>query len=91
MKRIPVCLQILGTYKRKLKNREVAWDDLVIRKSVTREKEGYKSAAVQKVVMEKLEKYGLKKQPGEAVEYVITNAKAEKPNTDTRQNRSSGL
>ena len=79
MKNISACLRILREYKKNLKNKEIVWDDLVIRKSVTREKEGYKGAAVQKVVMEKLEKYGLKKQPGEAVEYVITNAQAEKP------------
>jgi DNA polymerase elongation subunit (family B) len=79
LKSIPECMRILRLYKKKLRNKEAAWDDLVIRKSVTREKEGYKSAAVQKVVMEKLERYGLKKQPGESVEYVITNAHAERP------------
>ncbi|MFA5132838.1 MAG: hypothetical protein WC444_05955 [Candidatus Paceibacterota bacterium] len=48
-------------------------------KSVTRERNEYKSAAAQKVVMEKLERYGLKTRPGESVEYVITDACAKKP------------
>lgn len=78
IRNVPACLCILRKYKKELRDGEVLWDDLVIKKSVTREKEAYKSAAVQKVVMEKLEKYGLKKRPGEAVEYVITNAQAEK-------------
>ncbi len=76
---IPACLRILREYKKALRDKGVAWDDLVIRKSVTREGREYKSAAVQKVVMEKLERCGIRREPGESVEYVIADAGAKKP------------
>jgi DNA polymerase-2 len=71
---------LLRRYEENLENGEVAIEDLIVSKRLTREPREYQKANLTAIVAQQLYSNGVRLRPGQTVEYVIINSKARVPN-----------
>jgi DNA polymerase II len=76
--------RVLRHYQARLAEGDVAVEDLVITKRITREPRGYQKASVTAIAAQQLFGRGVNLRPGENIEYVITDAAAKVPNDRVR-------
>ncbi|MCE9600026.1 MAG: DNA polymerase [Spirochaetia bacterium] len=67
--------QIIRKYESNLINREVPWQDLILRKTASRELAQYKVQNATYLAMKQLETLSLEVQAGEKVRYVVLNSR----------------
>lgn len=67
--------KVIQEYESRLLNRQVPWQDLVLRKTASRELGQYKVHNATYLAMKQLETLSLEVQAGEKVRYVVLNAK----------------
>jgi DNA polymerase-2 len=78
-KRIPEILNILSEYRLRLAEGQVSFKDLVITKNLSQDPESYEKATLSAIVAQELLARGVKLDPGESIQYIITNSKDKDP------------
>ncbi|MGB6484074.1 MAG: DNA polymerase domain-containing protein [Candidatus Acidiferrales bacterium] len=80
LNKLETAREVWHNYEEKLTNGDVDVQDLVVSKRITREPREYQKANLTAIAAQQLFSCGVKLRPGQAVEYVITNADAAVPN-----------
>lgn len=80
LRKLETAREVWHDYEEKLTNGEVDIQELVVSKRITREPREYQKANLTAIAAQQLFSSGVKLRPGQAVEYVITNADAAVPN-----------
>ncbi|HXE74093.1 MAG TPA: DNA polymerase domain-containing protein [Candidatus Xenobia bacterium] len=71
--------EVFGRYQQRLLDGKVSWEELIIRKRLTRHPRDYQRASHVAVAAQSLAARGVKLRPGEVIEYVITAADSAVP------------
>src|SRR5580704_2105979 len=75
---------LVRRYEDRLANGEIAVEDLIVSKRLTREPREYKKAAHTAIAAQQLFGHGVQLRPGQTIEYVITDAHSSVPNDRVR-------
>jgi len=76
--------EIFARYRQRLLDGQATWGELVIRKRLTRYPQDYARASHVAIVAQSLAARGIKLRPGEAIDYVITDAASPVPSDRAR-------
>ncbi|MBI4467276.1 MAG: hypothetical protein HY656_07610 [Acidobacteria bacterium] len=76
--------EVLARFEERLRAGKVSWEELIIRKRLTQAPGDYQKASLVAVAAQALEACGVQLRPGEAIEYVITQADAALPTERAR-------
>ncbi len=71
--------EIFARYRQRLLDGQAAWEELVIRKRLTRYPQDYSRASHVAIAAQSLAARGIRLRPGEAIDYVITDAASPVP------------
>jgi DNA polymerase-2 len=71
--------EIFARYRQRLLEGQATWEELVIRKRLTRYPQDYARASHVAIAAQSLAARGVKLRPGEAIDYVITDADSRVP------------
>ena len=82
--RIPQVITILAEYRQRLREGLVSLKDLVITRSLSQDPRNYEKATLSAVVAQELLARGIKLDPGESIQYIITNAADKDPASRAR-------
>ncbi len=82
--KIPDILNILTEYRLKLQEGRVSLRDLVITRNLSQDPLSYEKATLSAVVAQELVARGIKLDPGESIQYIITNNKDKDPASRAR-------
>lgn len=77
--RIPAALNVLRQYVKKLLNREVRLEDLLITKQLSKSPAGYTHNVFQAIAAKQLAKAGVEISAGQLVRYLIVRSKSKRP------------
>ena len=83
-RRLVEACALVRRYEDRLANGEIAVDDLIVSKRLTREPREYKKAAYTAIAAQQLFGHGVRLHPGQTIEYVITDASSSVPNDRVR-------
>jgi len=83
-KRIPDAIAILTEYRLRLCEGRVSLSDLVISRNLSQDPRNYEKATLSAVVAQELLARGIRLDPGESIQYIITNAKDKEPASRAR-------
>ncbi|MGH9776950.1 MAG: DNA polymerase domain-containing protein, partial [Candidatus Acidiferrales bacterium] len=76
--------EIFARYRQRLLDGQATWEELVIRKRLTRYPQDYARASHVAIAAQSLAARGVKLRPGEAIDYVITDAASPVPSDRAR-------
>jgi DNA polymerase-2 len=82
--RLAEACALVRRYEDQLANGEIAVEDLIVSKRLTREPREYKKAAHTAIAAQQLFGHGVRLRPGQVIEYVITDADSSVPNDRVR-------
>ncbi|MGH7275304.1 MAG: DNA polymerase domain-containing protein [Nitrospiria bacterium] len=82
--RIPQVITILAEYRQRLREGLVSLKDLAITRSLSQDPRNYEKATLSAVVAQELLARGIKLDPGESIQYIITNAADKDPASRAR-------
>lgn len=82
--KLDICRIIFSCYQERLTSGDVAIEELVVSKRMTREPRDYSKANLTAIAAQQLYGNGVKLRPGQNIEYVITNVRAAVPNDRVR-------
>lgn len=77
--RIPQAIEVLADYRERLKERQVPLRDLVITRNLSQNPRSYQKATLAAIVSQELLARGVKLDPGESIQYIITQARDKDP------------
>ncbi|HEX9757772.1 MAG TPA: DNA polymerase domain-containing protein [Nitrospiria bacterium] len=81
---IPHVLEILRDYRQRIHEGQVALCDLVISRDLSKDPRQYQKATLSAVAAQELLARGIKLDPGESIQYIITNAEDKDPTSRAR-------
>jgi len=84
VKKLEDARTIFRRYEERLTTGDVAIEDLIVSKRMTREPREYQKAGVTAIAAQQLYGNGVKLRPGQSVEYVITDSRSKVPNDRVR-------
>ena len=84
LKKLDICRAIFSCYEESIASGDVAIEELVVSKRITREPRDYSKANLTAIAAQQLYGNGVKLRPGQTIEYVITDARAAVPNDRVR-------
>jgi DNA polymerase elongation subunit (family B) len=76
--------EVLARYLARLEAGSINLEELVINRRLTRSPHDYRQASATAIAAQQLERAGVKLRPGETLQYIITDAKAELPDDRVR-------
>jgi DNA polymerase-2 len=82
--RLAEAARLVERYESRLANGEIAVEDLIISKRLTREPRDYRKASHTAIAAQQLFGCGVRLRPGQTIEYVITDADSSVPNDRVR-------
>lgn len=83
-RRLEEAVRIVQRYEDRLANGEIAVEDLIVSKRLTREPREYHKASPTAIAAQQLFGHGVRLRPGQTIEYVITDADSSVPNDRVR-------
>ncbi len=83
-RRLEEACRLMRRYEDRLDNGEVAVEDLIVSKRLTREPREYRKASHTAIAAQQLFGRGIRLRPGQTIEYVITDANSNVPNDRVR-------
>jgi DNA polymerase-2 len=83
-RRLEEAVRVVRRYEERLANGEIAVEDLIVSKRLTREPREYQKASLTAIAAQQLFGRGVRLRPGQTIEYVITDADAHVPNDRVR-------
>jgi DNA polymerase II len=83
-RRLVEACALVRRYEDRLANGEIAVEDLIVSKRLTREPRDYKKAGHTAIAAQQLFGHGVRLRPGQTIEYVITGADSAVPNDRVR-------
>lgn len=84
LQKLEVARTVLACYEERLLSGDVEIKDLVVSKRITKEPRDYQKAGVTAIAAQQLFGSGVKLQPGQTIEYIITDADCAVPNNRVR-------
>ncbi|MHB8641234.1 MAG: DNA polymerase domain-containing protein, partial [Candidatus Acidiferrales bacterium] len=84
LKKLKTARAVFSCYEEKLASGDVAIEDLVVSKRMTREPRDYSKASLTAIAAQQLYGCGVRLRPGQTIEYVITDAGSLVPNDRVR-------
>jgi DNA polymerase II len=83
-RRLEEAVRVVRRYEDRLANGEIAVEDLIVSKRLTRAPHKYQKASLTAIAAQQLFGRGVRLRPGQTIEYVITDADARVPNDRVR-------
>jgi DNA polymerase II len=83
-RRLEEAVRVVRRYEERLTNGEIAVEDLIVSKRLTRAPREYQKASLTAIAAQQLFGRGVRLRPGQTIEYVITDADARVPNDRVR-------
>jgi len=83
-RRLEEAARLVGRYEERLANGEIAVEDLIVSKRLTRAPREYKKASHTAIAAQQLFGRGVRLRPGQTIEYIITDADSRVPNDRVR-------
>src|SRR5467141_2777296 len=84
MQKLEIARDVFANYEERLTSGDVEVKELVVSKRITREPRDYQKAGVTAIAAQQLFGSGVKLQPGQNIEYIITDSEAHVPNDRVR-------
>src|SRR6266849_116865 len=84
LQKLEIARIVLARYEERLASGDVEIKDLVVSKRITKEPRDYQKAGATAIAAQQLFGSGVKLQPGQNIEYIITDSEASVPNDRVR-------
>jgi DNA polymerase I len=84
LQKLEIARSVLARYEERLASGDVEIEELVVSKRITKNPRDYQKAGVTAIAAQQLFGSGVKLQPGENIEYIITDSDASVPNDRVR-------